>query len=87
MFFKARNRFFFGCFASTAENPCPGSKEWQSTDVPKDLRVIPSSASTAQSHVTEARKREADEADPSDAPTPCEKAEVPEGKHVKRESS
>jgi hypothetical protein len=40
-FFKARNRFFFGCSASTKEAPCRGSREWQSVDVPEELRKIP----------------------------------------------
>jgi hypothetical protein len=41
VFFKARNRFFFGCSASTKEVPCRGPKEWQSVDVPDELRKIP----------------------------------------------
>ncbi len=41
VFFKARNRFFFGCSASTKEAPCRGPKEWQSVDIPAALRKIP----------------------------------------------
>ncbi len=41
VFRKQRTRFFFGCDASTAEKRCPGPKEWQSMDVPNELRVIP----------------------------------------------
>ncbi len=41
VFFKARNRFFFGCNASTVQTPCRGPKEWQSVDVPVELRKIP----------------------------------------------
>ncbi len=47
MFWKQRNRFFFGCSASTAEKRCAGSKEWQSVDEPDELRVDPSAAPSA----------------------------------------
>ena len=37
----SRQRFFFGCDASTKDKPCKGSKSWQSVDVPQALRVLP----------------------------------------------
>jgi hypothetical protein len=48
VFWKQRNRFFFGCDTSTAEKRCVGPKEWQSIDVPDELRVNPSAAPSAR---------------------------------------
>ena len=59
VFWKQRNRFFFGCDASTAEKRCAGPKEWQSIDVPDELRVDPRAAATADAPKTDvAVKRE-----------------------------
>lgn len=33
-----KHRFFFGCSASTENVKCPGSKPWQSVQVPEDLK-------------------------------------------------
>ena len=41
MHWAVKNRYFFGCDASTKAAPCPGSKGWQSIDVPANLRVPP----------------------------------------------
>jgi hypothetical protein len=75
VFWKLRNRFFFGCSASTAEKRCAGPKEWQSVDVPDELRVDPSaapSADTLKSIVAGKREREAGEAGAS---MECESSE------------
>lgn len=45
VFFKARNRFFLGCSASTKEKPCRGPREWQSVGVPDELCKIPEAPS------------------------------------------
>ena len=60
MFFKARNRIFFRCDASTAEKPCPRSKKWQRIDAPEELRVVPSTAPTVDAVKLELRKRTAE---------------------------
>lgn len=41
IYWEKRNRFFFGCSSSSKTNPCPGTKQWQSVDVPKELRNVP----------------------------------------------
>lgn len=41
VFWQAKKRFFFGCSASTKEAPCRGPRDWQSVDVPEELRKIP----------------------------------------------
>jgi hypothetical protein len=59
VFWKLRNRFFFGCNASTAEKRCPGPKVWQSIDVPDELRVDPCAPAAADVPKTDmAVKRE-----------------------------
>ncbi len=90
MFWKQRNRFFFGCNASTAEKRCPGPKEWQSIDVPDDLRVDLRAAATADAPKTDMavkRERSSGEAGVS-APSESSEAEAEASEKVaKRECS
>ncbi len=88
VFWKQRNRFFFGCDASTVEKRCTGPKEWQTIDVPDELRVDPSAAPRADTSKNVAagkREREADEAGASAAAESIEGEAKTSDKAVKRE--
>jgi hypothetical protein len=88
VFWKQRNRFVFGCNASSAEKRCAGPKEWQSVDVPDDLRVDPSAASSAATSKGIAagkREREAGDVGASAAAESSEEEAETSDKAVKRE--
>jgi hypothetical protein len=88
VFWKQRNRFFFGCNASTAEKRCAGPKEWQSVDVPDELRVDPSvapSADTSKNVAAGKRGREAGDVGASAAAESSEGEAETSDKAVKRE--
>jgi hypothetical protein len=77
VFWKQRKRFFFGCDASTAEKRCAGPKEWQSIDVPDELRVdSPGAPSDDDPQTVAAGKRERSDGEPE-----------PSNKDIKRERS
>ncbi len=92
VFFKERNRFFFGCDASTKEKPCRGPKEWQRVDVPDELRKIPDelrkipdAAPTVKTDPDKDRKRTAGEARQSKSASSGEEDVTVAVKHVKQE--
>ncbi len=91
VFWKQRNRYFFGCNASTPDKRCPGPKEWQSIDVPDNLRVNPHAAvstdAAGASGSAEARKRdrEAGEDQASAGFDTSDREHEPNDKEAKRE--
>jgi hypothetical protein len=88
VFWKQRNRFVFGCNASSAEKRCAGPKEWQSVDVPDELRVDPSAApstDTSKGIAAGKREREAGDVGASAAAESSEEEAETSDKAVKRE--